>query len=156
MPGPETASQSAGPRPPAPPPQDTAGDVVRWAAFSCVLVPVVLVLYGTSLAGAAGTALGLGAVTAVCRMLLRESERGAARPRSAERFPHRGRHGGEAAPGVGPARSGRGRGGSHAMAGGHIAPGGFPGFPGTGGAHGKNGSGAHRGARRAGGNTPVD
>ncbi|MFD5065904.1 hypothetical protein ACFWNO_47525, partial [Streptomyces sp. NPDC058394] len=25
-----------------------AGDVVRWAAFSCLLVPVVLVVYGTS------------------------------------------------------------------------------------------------------------
>ncbi|MCZ4507273.1 hypothetical protein O3Q52_03445 [Streptomyces sp. ActVer] len=54
-------------------------DVVRWAAFSCVLVPVVLVGYGTSLAGAAGAALGLAAVTAACRMLLRRSERGAAR-----------------------------------------------------------------------------
>lgn len=33
---------------------DSVSDVVRWAAFSCVLVPVVLVGYGTSLAGAAG------------------------------------------------------------------------------------------------------
>lgn len=32
-----------------PHPTDTATDVVRWAAFSCVLVPVVLVWYGTSL-----------------------------------------------------------------------------------------------------------
>ncbi|WP_328771387.1 hypothetical protein [Streptomyces sp. NBC_00286] len=54
---------------------DSVSDVVRWAAFSCVLVPVVLVGYGTSLAGAAGTALGLAAVTAVCRALLRRSER---------------------------------------------------------------------------------
>ncbi|WP_435185786.1 hypothetical protein [Streptomyces sp. bgisy126] len=53
-----------------------AGDVVRWAAFCCVLVPVVLVVYGTSLAGAAGTALGLVSVTAACRVLLRRSERG--------------------------------------------------------------------------------
>ncbi|MFF8730340.1 hypothetical protein ACF073_28255 [Streptomyces sp. NPDC015171] len=68
MPG---ARSSGEPRP-AP---DTASDVIRWAAFSCVLVPVVLVWYGTSLAGAAGSALGLAAVTAVCRVLLRRSER---------------------------------------------------------------------------------
>lgn len=71
----------SGPRPtsdPRPAP-DTAGDVVRWAAFSCVLVPVVLLWYGTSLAGAAGTALGLAAVTGVCRILLRRSERCAVR-----------------------------------------------------------------------------
>ncbi|MEU3426498.1 hypothetical protein [Streptomyces gardneri] len=55
---------------------DAAGDVVRWAVFCCVLVPVVLVVYGTSLGGAAGTALGLVTVTAVCRVLLRRSERG--------------------------------------------------------------------------------
>ncbi|MDT0571478.1 hypothetical protein RM704_29140 [Streptomyces sp. DSM 3412] len=64
---------------PPPTPADTATDVVRWAAFSCVLVPVVLVWYGTSLAGATGAALGLAAVTGVCRVLLRQSERGAAR-----------------------------------------------------------------------------
>src|SRR3954451_13847717 len=62
-----------------PPSEDSSTDVVRWAAFSCVLVPVVLLWYGTSLAGTAGTALGLAAVTAVCRLLLRQSERGAAR-----------------------------------------------------------------------------
>ncbi|MEU2061787.1 hypothetical protein [Streptomyces sp. NPDC013455] len=72
MPGPRSSSE---PRP-AP---DTAGDVIRWAAFSCVLVPVVLVWYGTSLAGAAGAALGLAAVTAACRVLLRRSERCAER-----------------------------------------------------------------------------
>ncbi|WP_435880440.1 hypothetical protein [Streptomyces zaomyceticus] len=55
---------------------EQAGDVVRWAAFCCVLVPVVLVAYGTSLGGAAGTALGLISVTAACRVLLRRSERG--------------------------------------------------------------------------------
>ncbi|MFE7596522.1 hypothetical protein [Streptomyces sp. NPDC057494] len=55
---------------------DETGDVVRWAAFCCVLVPVVLVAYGTSLGGAAGTALGLVSVTAACRLLLRRSERG--------------------------------------------------------------------------------
>jgi hypothetical protein len=75
-----------------PPSEESATDVVRWAAFSCVLVPVVLVWYGTSLAGAAGTALGLAAVTAVCRILLRQSERGAARLLAEESSPHRGRH----------------------------------------------------------------
>lgn len=60
------------------PAPDTTSDVIRWAAFSCVLVPVVLVWYGTSLAGAAGTFLGLAAVTTVCRVLLRQSERCAA------------------------------------------------------------------------------
>ncbi len=75
------------------PTQDSASDLVRWAAFSCVLVPVVLVLYGTSLAGAAGTALGLAAVTGVCRVLLRQSERGAARLLAEESAPPRGRHG---------------------------------------------------------------
>ncbi|MCX4236440.1 hypothetical protein K3769_27445 [Streptomyces sp. A15ISP2-DRY2] len=83
--------------PPAPAPgkspaQETATDVVRWSAFSCVLVPVVLVGYGTSLAGAAGTALGLAAVTGACRVLLRRSERGAEHLRAAERTPHHGQH----------------------------------------------------------------
>ncbi|RVU24571.1 hypothetical protein EOT10_15120 [Streptomyces antnestii] len=82
-------------------------DVVRWAAFSCVLVPVVLVGYGTSLAGAAGAALGLAAVTGVCRVLLRRSERGAARPRPE---PTRG-HGGERGRTVPGARGGGRRGG---------------------------------------------
>ncbi|MFH9722295.1 hypothetical protein ACH4M4_04930 [Streptomyces sp. NPDC017254] len=57
-------------------PAEQAGDVVRWAAFCCVLVPVVLVVCGTSLGGAAGTALGLVSVTTACRVLLRRSERG--------------------------------------------------------------------------------
>ncbi|MFI9805952.1 hypothetical protein ACIHEJ_16580 [Streptomyces sp. NPDC052301] len=68
MPAPRTTSEPR--RAP-----DTASDVIRWSAFSCLLVPVVLVWYGTSLAGAAGAALGLAAVTAVCRVLLRRSER---------------------------------------------------------------------------------
>nr|WP_190156873.1 hypothetical protein [Streptomyces litmocidini] len=55
---------------------EQAGDVVRWAVFCCALVPVVLLVYGTSLGGAAGTALGLASVTAACRLLLRRSERG--------------------------------------------------------------------------------
>ena len=92
-----TSRQSPQPRPssapsaPTTPIGDTASDVVRWAAFSCVLVPVVLLWYGTSLAGATGTALGLAAVTGVCRILLRQSERGAARLLE-DHAPHRGRH----------------------------------------------------------------
>ncbi|MGW0823682.1 hypothetical protein [Streptomyces sp. NPDC002845] len=94
--------------------------MVRWAAFSCVLVPVVLVWYGTPLTGAAGTALGLAAVTGVCRVLLRQSERCAAQDarRPAEE---------PVTEGPAPQRGRRGRGGS----------------------------GAHRGGRHSGGNTPV-
>ncbi|MET9129410.1 hypothetical protein [Streptomyces antibioticus] len=65
-------------------PADRSTDLIRWAAFSTVLVPVVLLWYGSSLAGAAGTALGLAAVTAVCRLLLRRSERVAARTPAVE------------------------------------------------------------------------
>ncbi|MFE2145215.1 hypothetical protein ACFXA3_26355 [Streptomyces sp. NPDC059456] len=57
------------------PHDDPAGDVVRWAAFSCLLVPVVLVVYGTSFGGAAVATLGLVAVTAACRAMLRHSEK---------------------------------------------------------------------------------
>ncbi|MEU5524119.1 hypothetical protein ABZ759_26545 [Streptomyces sp. NPDC047860] len=64
----------------APPSRDPVTDVVRWAAFSCLLVPVVLVWCGSSLAGAAGVAFGLAAVTGVCRLLMRRSQRRAARP----------------------------------------------------------------------------
>ncbi|GAA2628044.1 MULTISPECIES: hypothetical protein [Streptomyces] len=79
------------------PHDDPAGDVVRWAAFSCLLVPVVLVVYGTSYGGAAVATLGLLAVTAACRVLLRHSERNqraAARVLVEESLPpaHRGRH----------------------------------------------------------------
>ncbi|MCH0563720.1 MULTISPECIES: hypothetical protein [unclassified Streptomyces] len=92
------------------PAPNSTNDVVRWAAFSCVLVPVVLLWYGGSLAGAGGTALGLAAVTAACRVLLRRSERGAARLLAEEHAPHRGRH----------HRSGAGahRGGRHPVGGG--------------------------------------
>jgi hypothetical protein len=88
----------SGPRPAfeadraTPPQRGTATDVVRWAAFSCLLVPVVLLAYGASPADAAGTALGLAAVTGACRVLLRQSERGAARLAAEDRAPHRGRH----------------------------------------------------------------
>ncbi len=91
------------------PSADTATDVVRWAVFSCVLVPLVLLWYGTSLAGATGTALGLAAVTAACRVLLRRSERGTARLLAEEHPPHRGhRH----RAGAGAHRGGRHAGGS--------------------------------------------
>jgi len=88
---------------------DTVSDVVRWAAFSCVLVPVVLVGYGISLAGATGAALGLAAVTGVCRVLLRQSERGAARPAPERSHGHRGERG-RTVPGA--RRGGRRTGGS--------------------------------------------
>ncbi|MFJ3862123.1 hypothetical protein ACIP96_17675 [Streptomyces nigra] len=101
-----------GPRTPS---EDSVTEVVRWAAFSCVLVPVVLLWYGTSFAGAAGTALGLAAVTAACRLLLRQSERGAVRERDMER--------------AGPSPRRRGR-------------------------HHRTGTGAHRGGRHTGRNTP--
>ncbi|MGC9376251.1 hypothetical protein [Streptomyces sp. MH13] len=76
---PDTSATPDGPEPAAPL-RDGVTDLVRWAAFSCFLVPVVLLWYGTSFAGAAGTALGLAAVTGACRLLLRRSERVAARP----------------------------------------------------------------------------
>lgn len=110
-------------------PDTAATDVVRWAAFSCVLVPVVLVWYGTSLAGAAGAALGLAAVTAACRILLRQSERGL---RQSER--------------VATARTPSGA--THApMAEDHTP---------HRGRHGRSSSGAHRGGRHSGPSTPVD
>ncbi|MER7719925.1 hypothetical protein ABTX99_23805 [Streptomyces flaveolus] len=93
--------QPAEPPPGAPgpvaPARDGVTDLVRWAAFSCVLVPVVLLWYGTSLAGAAGTAVGLAALTGACRLLLCRSERGAALLREGtggHRRAGRGGHGG--------------------------------------------------------------
>ncbi len=71
---------------------DPVSDLVRWAAFSCAVVPLVLVLCGASAAGALGTAVGLATVTCACRALLRQSERTAARPSADEIAPHRGRH----------------------------------------------------------------
>ncbi|WP_149830862.1 hypothetical protein [Streptomyces tailanensis] len=117
-------------------PDTAATDVVRWAAFSCVLVPVVLVWYGTSLAGAAGAALGLAAVTAACRILLRQSERGLRQSErglrqservAAARTPSRATH----APMAEDHTPHRGR-------------------------HGRSSSGAHRGGRHSGPSTPVD
>ncbi len=87
----EPPSGATGGGPAAPPPRDGVTDLVRWAAFSVVLVPVVLLYYGTSFAGAAGTALGLAAVTGVCRLLLRRSERVAGRPSGTHRAAPGGR-----------------------------------------------------------------
>ncbi|MFD3520628.1 hypothetical protein [Streptomyces sp. NPDC058653] len=81
--GPESASAAA---------TESASDVVRWAAFSCVLVPVVLVVFGTSVGGAAVPALGLLAVTAVCRLLLRRSERSLRAQRTAGNTRPQGAH----------------------------------------------------------------
>ncbi|WP_307706555.1 hypothetical protein [Streptomyces sp. V1I6] len=94
--GPVPSTPPAPSRPNAPASSTSpAGDVVRWGAFSCLLVPVVLVTYGTSVGGAAAAALGLAAVTAACRVLLRHSERTAARGRAAEvARPAGGRHSG--------------------------------------------------------------
>ncbi|QGV80521.1 hypothetical protein [Streptomyces ficellus] len=103
---------------------ESASDVVRWAAFSCALVPVVLLVYGTSFGGAAGTAVGLAAVTAACRVLLRRSERVAL-----ERVA------------CGRATTGRATAGRAAPAG--VAP--------RGGRHSRPGAGTHRGSRHTAG-----
>ncbi|MER7723237.1 hypothetical protein [Streptomyces sp. NPDC096323] len=65
------------PVPPSPPEPagQPASDVVRWAVFGCLLVPVVLLALGDSAGGAAAVALGLAAVTVACRILLRRSAR---------------------------------------------------------------------------------
>ncbi|KND41023.1 MULTISPECIES: hypothetical protein [Streptomyces] len=131
---------------PAPHLADPATDVVRWAAFSCVLVPIVLVWYGTSLAGATGAALGLAAVTGVCRVLLRQSERGAARAAHATtaRPP---------APRATPAHATSARTTpAHAMPARSMAEDRAP----QRGRHGRPASGAHRGGRNPGPSTPVD
>lgn len=136
--------------------EDPSTDVVRWAAFSCVLVPVVLLWYGTSLGGATGTALGLAAVTAVCRVLLRRSERCAAR--LLEERPHRGRHQ-RRRTGTGGAGAGKGTGrGAHRTG---AGTGTGTGTHRTGSATQRTGAGTHRGGRHSappahsGGNTPV-
>ncbi|WP_309235399.1 hypothetical protein [Streptomyces sp. TRM64462] len=101
------APRSAAATTPPPPTDSSAAEVVRWAAFSCALVPFVLLVYGTSFGAAAGTALGLAAVTVTCRALLRRSERAApallpepppqvagagAESGGGAPVPHRGRH----------------------------------------------------------------
>ncbi|WP_339135487.1 hypothetical protein WJM95_11505 [Streptomyces sp. f51] len=124
---------------------------MRWAAFSCVLVPSVLLWYGDSLAGAAGTALGLGALSGVCAILLRRCERGSAHPaggrRDTARRPaprhaprQRGRHGR-----TGPGNTGNPRAGGRADG---AVPGAGP--------WGASGTGVHRGARHSAGIKRVD
>ncbi|MFC9244478.1 hypothetical protein ACFT7S_10745 [Streptomyces sp. NPDC057136] len=59
-------------------PAGTAGtaaspDAVRWGLFCCLLVPAAFAVYGTRFGSAASCALGLAAVTAACRLLLRRS-----------------------------------------------------------------------------------
>ncbi|MCX4677058.1 hypothetical protein OG413_17410 [Streptomyces sp. NBC_01433] len=88
-PSPETAPDRA---------SDGAGDGVRWVVFSCLLVPAVLVVYGSSVGNATVSALGLASVTAVCRLLLCRSERATAR--GAEGAHRSGRQAGSCAPGV--------------------------------------------------------
>lgn len=73
---PSEGPRAAGPRPCGGGP-GTADDMTRWAAFSGLFALVLLLWCGSSLAGTAGTALGLAAVTGVCRVLLRHSEKGA-------------------------------------------------------------------------------
>ncbi|HEX5566780.1 MAG TPA: hypothetical protein VFY14_07635 [Streptomyces sp.] len=70
---------------------DRVGEVVRWAAFGCVLVLLVPLACGSSPGGAAGAAVGLAAVTAACHALLRRCERTAARSAAGRAAPHRGR-----------------------------------------------------------------
>ncbi|MFB7243226.1 hypothetical protein CW362_33340 [Streptomyces populi] len=129
-------------------------DVARWAAFSCVLVPAVLLWYGGSLADAARTALGLAVAAGVCVVLLRRSERGAEpladelrcvpRQRARRCAPQRhGRHG-RTAPG-GAVSTGDAGGAGHGRGAGPRVT-----------SWGKNGTGVHRGGRHAGGNKPVD
>ncbi|WSS46253.1 hypothetical protein OG220_14095 [Streptomyces sp. NBC_01187] len=72
---------------------DPVSDVVRWAAFSSALVPVVLLVCGSSPAGALATAAGLAAVTTACHALLRQSARREVRLATEQALPHRGRHG---------------------------------------------------------------
>ncbi|MFJ3661115.1 hypothetical protein ACIPPM_11685 [Streptomyces sp. NPDC090119] len=80
MPAPRPVPRSApGPRPGPPPGTDAAREVIRWAVFSSVLVPVVLLWCGTAPTAAVGAGLGLAGATAVCRSLLVRSLRGAAR-----------------------------------------------------------------------------
>ncbi|MGV9554906.1 hypothetical protein [Streptomyces sp. NPDC003401] len=103
---------SSRPTPETRPGDDRTTELIRWAAFSCVLVPVVLLWYGTSLAGTAGTAVGLTAVTAACRLLLRRSERYAARLPDGGRPPRAPYREGRRRTGTGSRRGGRHSGGS--------------------------------------------
>ncbi|MEV8044920.1 hypothetical protein AB0P02_13905 [Streptomyces griseoluteus] len=67
------------PAPRSAPGPDTSREVIGWAVFACVLVPVVLLWCGTAPVTAVGAGLGLAGVTLACRTLLRRSLREAAR-----------------------------------------------------------------------------
>ncbi|SCK19775.1 hypothetical protein [Streptomyces sp. WMMB 322] len=75
----------------------SASGLVRWGAFTCVLVPLTLLVCGVRFFTVLGTAAGLTVVTAACGVLLRLSEYAHAQ-RGPERFgaggpgSHRGRH----------------------------------------------------------------
>ncbi len=86
------------------PASDAVTEVIRWAAFSCAVVPAVLLMCGLPFGAALGAAAGLAAVTAASRALLRHSERTAARLGADGVSPHRGRHG---RTGIGAHRGGR-------------------------------------------------
>jgi hypothetical protein len=102
------------------PSASTAAEVVRWSSFCCALVPVVLLLCGSSVAGALGTAGGLAAVTVACRMLLRRADRGA-RPVHAPVHDRRHMLSGPTlpAPAARAARHGRAHAGAHRSTPGH-------------------------------------
>ncbi|MET9481970.1 hypothetical protein [Streptomyces sp. NPDC006638] len=143
------------PRPPHPgaaarPPADPADELLRWAVFSCLPVPVVLSVYGTSLGGTVAAAFGLAAVTAVCRLLLRRSERAAARLRAGEAGADPGAPAG-AAVGADAVRGGEARTAQEAD------PAHAPGMYGTAGSRRSRGrQGAHRGSRACEGSAPGD
>ncbi|QKV97835.1 hypothetical protein HUT19_26385 [Streptomyces sp. NA02950] len=82
----------------------TVNEVIRWASFSCAVVPLVLLMCGLPFGAALAAAAGLAAVTAASRALLRHYERVAARLDADAVSPHRGRHG---RTGIGAHRGGR-------------------------------------------------
>ncbi|MGK5640638.1 hypothetical protein ACSNOK_20320 [Streptomyces sp. URMC 126] len=129
---------------------DPVSDVVRWAAFSCALVPVVLLMCGRSFGGAAGSAAGLVAVTCACHALLRRSERAAGRGLRAI---------GRAAGGGRASRDERIAGALEGALGDlaeeALGRAGTPVSPHRG-RHGRTGTGTHRGARHMGTSTYVD
>ncbi|MEV5551617.1 hypothetical protein AB0L35_36750 [Streptomyces sp. NPDC052309] len=86
-----TAEPPPGVREAATRPRDGGTEPVRRAAFGCLPVPAVLLRYGIPPARAAGTALGLAAVTGVCVALPRRSERVAAHPPAGDGAPRPGR-----------------------------------------------------------------
>ncbi|MET7764948.1 hypothetical protein ABZS71_24115 [Streptomyces sp. NPDC005393] len=105
VPGPAHPSAPSPAQAPAEAPtSDAVNEVIRWAAFSCAVVPIVLLMCGLPLSGAVGAAAGLAAVTAASHALLRHSERAAVRLGAGGVSPHRGRHG---RTGIGAHRGGR-------------------------------------------------